>query len=225
MNAHDTKRAQSSSLEPSRLGHLSSSDIGMQDALGLNRQTRCAMDATEHQLKPKDSTLATAAQKTKPPSVPKAAIDTRDESDVPQVPSSLSPRIAAALKQSALSYPAFVHQLLASAFAGVQCWELQDLERLFWLSEHLGLDPLQRDIIAIESPTNLRYPIAFMVTLDGWVKLLHRHALFRGLEFHEGPEDQDRMPQWVSCTIYWEGFHCPWKVHEWATENRTDSPA
>jgi len=183
------------------------------------------MDATEHQLKPKDSTLATAAQKTKPPSVPKAAIDTRDESDVPLVPSSLSPRIAAALKQSTLSYPAFVHQLLASAFAGIQCWELQDLERLFWLSEHLGLDPLQRDIIAIESPTNLRYPIAFMVTLDGWVKLLHRHALFRGLEFHEGPEDQDRMPQWVSCTIYWEGFHCPWKVHEWATENRTDSPA
>ena len=60
-----------------------------------------------------------------------------------------------------------------------------------------------------------------MITLDGWVKLLHRNPRFRGLSFEEGPIDEHGLPLWQSCILYWEGFACPWMVREWASEHRS----
>ncbi len=50
-------------------------------------------------------------------------------------------------------------------------WQEDDVGRIFWLAERLGLDPLERELIAIvEDQTPLK-PLGFMVTVDGWVKL------------------------------------------------------
>ena len=95
------------------------------------------------------------------------------------------------------------------------------MERLFWLADRLGLDPLERDLIALEQKEAFPPTVAFMITLDGWVKLLHRHPRFRGLSFEEGPSDDHGLPVWVACSVFWEGFACPWVVREWAIEHRS----
>ena len=137
------------------------------------------------------------------------------------IPEDLSPRIQAAAQRSGLSYAAFVQQLLQSAFSGLIAWQHSDVERLFWLAERLGLDPLERDLIAIPQADPFPPSLGFMITVDGWVKLLHRHPRFRGLAFEEAPSAAAGPPAWVSCTLHWEGLSCPWVVREWAAEHRS----
>jgi hypothetical protein len=120
-----------------------------------------------------------------------------------------------------MRYESFVQQLISCAFAQVKFWQQSDVERLFWLADRLGLDPLERDLIALEQRESFPASVAFMITLDGWVKLLHRHPRFRGLSFEEGPVDEHGFPLWQSCSLYWEGFQCPWVVREWACEHRS----
>jgi hypothetical protein len=139
------------------------------------------------------------------------------------VPDDLAPGTKAAALRSGMRYESFVQQLISCAFAQVKFWQQSDVERLFWLADRLGLDPLERDLIAIEQrdPDPFAASVAFMITLDGWVKLLHRHPRFRGLSFEEGPNDEHGLPLWQSCSLYWEGFACPLLVREWACEHRS----
>ena len=137
------------------------------------------------------------------------------------IPEELAPRIKAAALRAGLSYESFTQQLLSCAFAHVTFWQQSDVERLFWLADRLGLDPLERDLIALEQKEAFPPTLAFMITLDGWVKLLHRHPRFRGLSFEDGPSDEHGLPIWVACSVFWEGFACPWVVREWACEHRS----
>jgi len=137
------------------------------------------------------------------------------------IPDDLAPGIRTAALRSGMRYESFVQQLVSCAFAQVKFWQQSDVERLFWLADRLGLDPLERDLIALEQREPFPASVAFMITLDGWVKLLHRHPRFRGLSFEEGPVDEHGLPLWQSCTLYWEGFECPWVVREWACEHRS----
>lgn len=137
------------------------------------------------------------------------------------IPEELAPRIKAAAARAGLRYESFTQQLLSCAFAHVTFWQQSDVERLFWLADRLGLDPLERDLIALEQKEAFPPTVAFMITLDGWVKLLHRHPRFRGLSFEEGPSDDHGLPVWVACSVFWEGFACPWVVREWASEHRS----
>jgi len=141
-----------------------------------------------------------------------------DHSDISE---DLSPRIQAAAQRSGLSYAAFVQQLLQSDFSGVISWQPSDVERLFWRPERLGLAPLERDLIAIPHPEPFPPSLGFMITVDGWVKLLHRHRRFRRLAFEEPASAEAGPPAWVSCTLYPEGLSCPWVARGWATEHRS----
>ena len=114
-----------------------------------------------------------------------------------------------------------MQQLVSTAFASLPFWQQTDVERLLWLADRLGLDPLAKELIAVESEETFPKAIAFMITLDGWVKLLHRHPRFKGMAFEEGPLDEQGYPLWMSCTLYWDGFTCPWVVKEWAQEHRS----
>ena len=137
------------------------------------------------------------------------------------IPPELTPRIKAAAARAGMRYESFTQQLLRCAFAQVTFWQQSDVECLFWLADRLGLDPLERDLIALQQKDPFPPTLAFMITLDGWVKLLHRHPRFRGLSFEEGPTDEHGLPLWVACTVFWEGFACPWVVREWASEHRS----
>jgi hypothetical protein len=138
-----------------------------------------------------------------------------------EIPADLPASVQQAAKRSGLRYPSFVQQLVSTAFASLTFWQQTDVERLLWLADRLGLDPLAKELIAIESEETFPKAIAFMITLDGWVKLLHRHPRFKGMAFEEGPLDEQGYPLWMSCTLYWEGFTCPWVVKEWAQEHRS----
>ncbi len=137
------------------------------------------------------------------------------------IPDDLAPGIRTAALRSGMRYESFVQQLVSCAFSHVKFWQHSDVERLFWLADRLGLDPLERDLIALEQRGHYPASVAYMITLDGWVKLLHRHPRFRGLSFEEGPIDEHGLPLWQSCSLYWEGFECPWVVREWASEHRS----
>ena len=112
------------------------------------------------------------------------------------IPDDLAPGIRTAALRSGMRYESFVQQLVSCAFSQVKYWQQSDVERLFWLADRLGLDPLERDLIALEQRDSFPASVAFMITLDGWVKLLHRHLRFRGLSFEEGPNDEHGMPLW-----------------------------
>jgi hypothetical protein len=66
------------------------------------------------------------------------------------IPPELAPRIKAAAARAGMRYESFTQQLLSCAFAHVTFWQQSDVERLFWLADRLGLDPLERDLIALE---------------------------------------------------------------------------
>ena len=65
------------------------------------------------------------------------------------IPADLAPRIKAAVARVGLRYESFTQQLLSCAFAHVTFSQQSDVERLFWLAERLGLDPLERDLISL----------------------------------------------------------------------------
>ena len=113
-----------------------------------------------------------------------------DHSDIPE---DLSPRIQAAAQRSGLSYAAFVQQLLQSAFSGLIAWQHSDVGRLFWLAERLGLDPLERDLIAIPQADPFPPSLGFMITVDGWVKLLHATPAFAVLPLRKLPMRRQRL--------------------------------
>ena len=138
-----------------------------------------------------------------------------------EIPDDLPECVQQAAKRSGMRYASFVQQLVSTAFASLPFWQQTDVERLLWLADRLGLDPLAKELIAVESEEIFPKAIAFMITLDGWVKLLHRHPRFKGMAFEEGPLDEQGYPLWMSCTLYWEGFTCPWVVKEWAQEHRS----
>jgi hypothetical protein len=164
---------------------------------------------------PARATATDLAQRTSSQPPPQALSPASD------IPDDLAPRIKAAATRSGLRYESFTQQLLNCAFAHVGFWQQSDVERLFWLADRLGLDPLERDLIALEQKEPFPPSLGFMITLDGWVKLLHRHPRFRGLNFEEGPSDEHGLPLWVACSVFWEGFTCPWVVREWASEHRS----
>jgi len=144
------------------------------------------------------------------------------------IPLDASDRIARAVVHSDLSYPLWVTQLVQQAFSGILIWQLTDVERLLWRAERLGLDPLQREIIAITEPaedSDLMERIGSLITVDGWMKLLHQCEDFQGLAFDEGPLGDEGAPDWVACSIFRKRFRQPLCVKEYAKECMRDHPA
>jgi hypothetical protein len=142
-----------------------------------------------------------------------------------KIPIDVPDRIAKAVLRAGLSYPLWVNQLVQQAFEGVQLWQLSDVECLLWQAERLGLDPLQRELMAVQRSCDIGDRIGFLITLNGWLTLLHRSPGFQGLQFTEGPAAEGGLPMWISCAIYKKDFCIPIEVREYACECANDHPS
>jgi len=76
------------------------------------------------------------------------------------------------------------------------------------------LDPLQEQILLTQ------YDQTWQVTIsvDGWLKLIHQHPHFSGINFTESPEANGALPHWIECTIYRSDRVIPTTIREYLSE-------
>lgn len=80
-----------------------------------------------------------------------------------------------------------------------------------------GLNPLAKEIYAFPGKAG---DICPMVSIDGWLKLLHANPDYAGME-----HQYDDHGQWVECTIHSKSHpEHPVTIREYLEENNTNTP-
>lgn len=94
---------------------------------------------------------------------------------------------------------------------------------LLRMANEYQLDPLKEDILLTQYEDHWQASIS----VDGWIKLLHRHPAFSGIAFTQSPEfsglqysQSSQTPQniWMECTIYRSDGIMPTTVREYLSE-------
>lgn len=138
--------------------------------------------------------------------------------------------------RSGLSRDSFVRILTQTAFSRLKFWTQTDLERLLLAAETLKLNPLNGDIYAVnsfeqsdkieievesEGPHDLKnptLPITLVLSIQGWMFMVNSHPQFHGISFQESETQENRLPNWMECTIYRKDRHLPIKIREYMDE-------
>jgi len=133
----------------------------------------------------------------------------------------LGDRIAASLSTAAklLEVEEFELQMWFDALASTP--ELAKL-KLLHLIVRYQLDPLCEEVSLVQLHPERWYPF---ITIDGWTKLINRHAAFAGITFSESPQLNNGLPIWMECTIYRTDRIQPVTVREYFSEVSTEHEA
>jgi hypothetical protein len=88
------------------------------------------------------------------------------------------------------------------------------------LARQYNLDPLKEEILLTKYEDRWQTSIS----IDGWIKLIHRHPYYAGITFRESIENNEGLPLWIECTIYRSDKAIPTTVREYLSEanNNTD---
>ena len=81
------------------------------------------------------------------------------------------------------------------------------------------LDPLQEEVLLTQYQDSWQISIS----VDGWIKLIHRHPTFVGVSFTQSPENEQGLPLWMECTIHRSDQTVPTTVREYLTEVRGEN--
>ena len=81
------------------------------------------------------------------------------------------------------------------------------------------LDPLQEEVLLTQYQDSWQISIS----VDGWIKLIHRHPTFAGVSFTQSPENEQGLPVWMECTIYQSDQAIATTVREYLSEVMNDS--
>ena len=81
------------------------------------------------------------------------------------------------------------------------------------------LDPLQEEVLLTQYQDSWQISIS----VDGWIKLIHRHPTFAGVSFTQSPENEQGLPYWMECTIYRSDRAIATTVREYLSEVINDS--
>ena len=95
----------------------------------------------------------------------------------------------------------------------------EELLALADVANEYGLNPFLKEIYAFRNKNGAIMPL---VSIDGWLKIMHRQPTFRGFETTFGPESsmltEEALPQWCEVTIKKEGLDLPIKHREYLSE-------
>lgn len=95
----------------------------------------------------------------------------------------------------------------------------EELLALAVVANEYGLNPFLKEIYAFRNKNGAIMPL---VSIDGWLKIMHRQPTFRGFETTFGPESsmltEEALPQWCEVTIKKEGLDLPIKHREYLSE-------
>ena len=81
------------------------------------------------------------------------------------------------------------------------------------------LDPLQEEVLLTQYQDSWQISIS----VDGWIKLIHRHPTFAGVSFAQSPDNEEGLPLWMECTIYRSDQAIATTVREYLSEVINDS--
>lgn len=81
------------------------------------------------------------------------------------------------------------------------------------------LDPLKNEILI----TQYDQLHQVSISVDGWIKLIHRHPNFAGLTFAESSEKVGELPIWMECTIYRDNLTIPTTIREYYAEVKAET--
>ena len=90
--------------------------------------------------------------------------------------------------------------------------------QLWRLCQEHQLDPLKGELQLITYEQNWQVHIS----VDGWLKLIHRHPHFSGISFNQPTEENGGHPQWMECTIYRSDYSVPTTIREYYEEVKQD---
>jgi len=90
----------------------------------------------------------------------------------------------------------------------------QTLLHLLRTAQEYALDLLKEEVLL----TKYEDQWQISISIDGWIKLLHRHPAFSGLSFTESPEQENKIPAWIECTIYRSDQMMPMAIREYWIE-------
>jgi len=91
----------------------------------------------------------------------------------------------------------------------------EQMMALLIVADQYGLNPWTKEIYAFPDKHNGIVPV---VGVDGWSRIINQHAHFDGMEFAEGPEGKDGLPEWIECSIFRKDRGHPTKVKEYMAE-------
>lgn len=87
--------------------------------------------------------------------------------------------------------------LKATAFRGDVTTE--QLMALLVVAEQYHLNPWTREVYAFPDKRNGIIPV---VGVDGWSRIINEHPMFDGMEFRDGPNNEQSLPEWIECTMH-----------------------
>ncbi|PUE33087.1 hypothetical protein B9Z35_06085 [Limnohabitans sp. Jir61] len=128
--------------------------------------------------------------------------------------------VSCAIRESGLTYDAYVRTITASALSDLEVWSQSDLERLLLEAQTHRLNPLNREIFMLSNAAGS--PPLIAVGVDGWAKIMNAHPQFAGMMFCESPEQSNGIPLWIECEIHRHDRVVPLKVREYFEESRSE---
>ena len=84
------------------------------------------------------------------------------------------------------------------------------------------LDPFAQELLLIANSDKAEMASPF-ITLEGWLKIIHKHPQFAGLAFESAPCSFDAIPIWMECVIYRKDLCEPIRIREYFTECAMES--
>jgi hypothetical protein len=91
---------------------------------------------------------------------------------------------------------------------------LKSILALLRIARQYHLDPLQDEVFITPYEDHWHTSIS----MDGWIKLIHRHPAFTGMAFTQSPGPDQAPPLWMECTIYRSDRTVPTTIREYLLE-------
>jgi phage recombination protein Bet len=75
----------------------------------------------------------------------------------------------------------------------------EQLMALLVVADQFNLNPFTKEIYAFPDKRNGIIPV---VGVDGWSRIINEHPQFDGMDFKDGPSNDQGLPEWIECTMY-----------------------
>lgn len=95
----------------------------------------------------------------------------------------------------------------------------EQMMALVIVADQYGLNPFTKELFAFPDKGG----IVPVVSVDGWSRIINDHPQFDGVEFNDGPEDDNGVPAWIEAVIYRKDRAHPTKIRERFKEVKRDT--
>lgn len=95
----------------------------------------------------------------------------------------------------------------------------EQMMALLIVADQYHLNPITRELFAFPDKGG----IVPVVSVDGWARIINTHEALDGIEFVDGPENDQGVPEWIECVIYRKDRGHPTRLRERFREVKRDT--